>query len=169
MENRESTLQSLCFKMIKRSIIRGETVYLKRIHMCPTDFRDELLSLCTPKQLRAAERGSEKFKADLDTSMHWKALCKKQFYCNRKAPDITWRIKYELLQEEKKREEKEYPKAFIEKYKDTESKSVPLARVVKGKGKERPRYGKKRTSVNKTKIFVLPSGKVCRCGVDFLK
>lgn len=167
MENNSSTLQSLCFRTIKESIIRGENTYLRRIHMCPSDFQDALLSLCSPKQLKAAERGSEKSKADLDTSPYWKALCKKVFHCDKKSPDITWDIKYELLKEEKKREEKEHAEAFLKKYKEVESKDVHLAKVVKGK--YTPKYAKKRSTWNKSKVFILPSGRVCKCGVDFLK
>ena len=166
MENKIPSLQTLCIRKIRGSILRGEKTYARRIHRCPIEFQDNLLSLCTPKQLKAAERGSEKSKIDLDTSAHWKALCKRDFNCDKKPPDITWDIKYELLNEEKKRTEEE-AKALIENS-HVEKKGAPMARVVKERDKSVV-YTKKRSTASKTKMFVLPSGKLCRCGVNFLK
>lgn len=160
MEKNFPSLQALCLRKIRQSIIKRENKFAKRIHLCPVEFQDKLLSICSAKQLKIAERSSEKSRVDLDTSSYWKILCKNDFNCDKKSPDITWDIKYELLGAERKRQQEEQSRAIIERCSQIKTKEEPLAKVVKGRAI--PSHPKKRTTLNKSKVFVLPSGRIYR-------
>lgn len=161
MQGKISSLQSLCLKKIRQSIIKGEAMYAKRIHLCPVEFHENLLSLCNPKQLKLAEKYSERSKVDLNLSPFWKVLCKREFRCDKKAPDITWSIKYELLEAERKRVQEERAKAISDKYdKIEEEGKKALAKIVKGGSATSHSKKRSTATIGQYNAYVLPSGRV---------
>ena len=161
--SRVPSLQTLCLKFLQRSILRRENNFAKDIHRCPVEVHKDLLSMCSAKQLKIAEKHSEKAKVDLDTAPFWKELCRVEYCCERKSPDITWDIKYELLKEAKKKAREraaQPPVVSVSKSSKSAQDGAPRVRLVPGRispttaGKKRP--------AGKLKIRVLPSGKVVK-------
>ena len=165
--SRVLSLQTLCVKFLQRSILRRENNFAKDIHRCPIEVHKDLLSMCSAKQLKIAEKYSEKARIDLDTQPFWKELCRVEYCCERKSPDITWDIKYELLKEAKREAKKKAqeraaqpPTVSIVKSNSCAQDGAPRVKFVPGKvsttttGRKRP--------AGKLKIRVLPSGKVVK-------